>query len=324
MGFVLQVKNLSIDIAADKNYTAVDNINFDIKEGEIIGIVGESGCGKSLTALSIMGLLSRNVNISAGNIIFNGKDLLSLQKKERQSIFGKEISMIFQEPMTSLNPLMKIGKQVEESLSLHTNLDKNEKKEYVKNSLLKVGLSEAEKIIKKYPFELSGGMQQRVMIAMATICNPKLLIADEPTTALDVTTQTQVLQLLKKINTEYHTSILFISHDVGVIKQICDRIIVMYSGQIVEIGKTKDILENPLHEYTKGLLNSIPLRKRKGRPLECISGRVPAITEKRLACQFAPRCKKASVLCFAQVPERIETTAGHYVKCHEAQKEIMQ
>ena len=319
---LLEIKDLSISVRLGKSeYIAVDNANFSVNAGEIVGIVGESGCGKSLTALSIMNLLNENVRVSSGEIIFEDKDLLKLSKKERRNIYGNEISMIFQEPMTSLNPLLKIGVQMEEPLKIHKKfLDKS--REIIAEALSRVGLTETKRVLNAYPFEMSGGMQQRAMIAMSSVCGARLLIADEPTTALDVTTQAQVLELLKKLNREKGTSILFISHDIGVIRQLCDRVIVMYSGQIVESGRTQDILKNPLHCYTKALLASIPMRKKKGSLLECIDGKVPSITETRLPCQFAPRCKFSRQECFSKNPKAVFANETHKVNCFAAENEL--
>lgn len=315
---VLKVENLSIGIHKDRQiFKAVDNISFEIRRGEILGIVGESGCGKSVTALSIQDLLADGVSVTDGKLLFHGKDLLSMSAEEKRNIYGKDISMIYQEPMTSLNPLIKIGKQVGEVLRLHSKKNPKEIQEEVLRVLTEVGLPDPVKSMNSYPHQLSGGMRQRVMIAMAIICNPQLLIADEPTTALDVTTQAQVLNLIKRINKESNTSILFISHDLGVINRLCDRVIVMYAGKIVEMGATSDILSDPIHEYTKGLIHSIPTRKQKGTDLKCIKGKVPSVTEEKPACPFAARCEKAIDLCYAKAPSELQWSDGHVVWCHK-------
>jgi ABC-type dipeptide/oligopeptide/nickel transport system ATPase component len=254
---LLEIKNLEINF---KDKQAVKGINLDINKGEIVGLVGESGCGKSVTSMSIMGLLNGN-NIS-GEIVFDGKDILSLKGKELRTIRGNDISMIFQNTMSSLNPTMKIGKQISEVLKIHSNKSKKEIKEEVLRTLEKVELKNVEEIYNSYPHQLSGGMRQRVMIAMAIINKPKLIIADEPTTALDVIIQKQILDLLKSISQEYNTSILFISHDLSVVSNICDRINVMYDGEIVETGTTEDIFYNTKHDYTKQLINAIPQIKK--------------------------------------------------------------
>ncbi len=323
---LLCVQNLSIGIKKHNRYLkAVDDISFDIKRGEILGIVGESGCGKSLTALSILGLLSEGISVIGGSILFEERDLVSIRKEEFRRIQGKDISIVFQEPMTSLNPLMKIGKQIEEVVLLHKKTTRQEVKNEVLSILKKVGIREPERCTASYPHQLSGGMRQRVMIAMAVICNPKLLIADEPTTALDVITQAQILALLLEIHKEYNTSILFISHDLGVIKNFCDRALVMYAGKFVEYGTIKNIFLNPLHEYTKGLINSIPTRDCKGKRLSCIKGRVPNLEEHKSGCPFVLRCERSADVCFKENPPTIVLGKNHSVSCHltatESEKE---
>lgn len=264
MDKLLEVKNLSLSFFENGTRQEVlKNISFEIGKKEIVGIVGESGSGKSMTALSVMRLLAENAAVTGGEILFEGKNLLALSESDMQSVRGDEISMVFQEPMTSLNPVMKIGVQVAESLKLHTDMKKDEIYERVIGALKSVGLPEPEKLYHRYPYELSGGMRQRVMIAMATVCSPKLLIADEATTALDVTVQKQILKLIKKFHQETKTSVLLISHDLNVIKSICDRVIVMYRGDIVETGEAKEVLARPKHEYTKTLVASIPDNEQK-------------------------------------------------------------
>lgn len=256
---MLKVENLSIHFEdQEANQNVVKGISFSIEDGEILGIVGESGSGKTMTALTIIGLLKKHAFLDSGNIWLDDVDLLKLDAKQMREIQGNDISMIFQEPMTSLNPTMKIGRQVEEALRLHTKLSKQERREKVLKALKDVELDHPEKLIKKYPHELSGGMRQRVMIAAAIICRPKLLIADEPTTALDVNTQESILQLMKKLNQKYGMSILFISHNLRVVNEICFHVIVMKNGTIVEEGKTAQIFKNPQHAYTKQLIEALP------------------------------------------------------------------
>ena len=256
---LLEIKNLSLSFYENgAEQKVLKNMSLDIGRQEIVGIVGEAGSGKSMTALSMMRLLSPAAVITGGEILFEGRDLLKLSEKEMESVRGDDISMIFQEPMTSLNPVMKIGKQVEESLILHTHMKKDEIRRQVIEALTSVGLPEPEKLYGKYPYQLSGGMRQRVMIAMATICRPKLLIADEATTALDVTVQKQILRLIQKFHEETGTSVLMISHDLNVIKSVCSRVIVMYNGDIVEMGNTQEVLRHPKHDYTKTLVAAIP------------------------------------------------------------------
>lgn len=262
MSSLVEIKDLTISFPeGDSNFEAVRNISFQIQDGEIVGVVGESGSGKSMSALALMGLLKKNAQISSGEILFRGQNLLEMSQEQRRKLQGSEMAMVFQEPMTSLNPVMKIGKQVGESLHLHTNLAKEEINKKVIQALKEVGLSDAESICQKYPHELSGGMRQRVMLAQAIVCSPSLIIADEPTTALDVIVQAQILRLLKKFNEEKNTSVLFISHDLNVIKEICSRVVVMYKGEIVETGDTKEVLTNPKHEYTRHLVASFPQQK---------------------------------------------------------------
>lgn len=256
---LVEIKNLTIGFPEGKTMSqAVKGVSFEIRKGEILGVVGESGSGKSMSALALMGLLPKDAVVSDGQILFMGKDLLTMKDEEKRKLQGSRMAMVFQEPMTSLNPVLKIGKQVGESLRLHTTLSDKEISERVVQALEDVGLTEAANLCNKYPHELSGGMRQRVMLAQATVCSPALIIADEPTTALDVIVQAQILRLLKKIHTEKDTSILFISHDLNVVKEICDRVIVIYKGKIVEEGGTREVLLNPKHEYTKRLVSSIP------------------------------------------------------------------
>lgn len=258
---MLKVENLSIRFEdREANQNVVKGISFSIKDGEILGIVGESGSGKTMTALTVIGLLKKHAFLDSGNIWLDDVDLLKLDAKQMRAIQGNDISMIFQEPMTSLNPTMKIGRQVEEALRLHTKLSKQERRKKVLKALEDVELDHPEELIKKYPHELSGGMRQRVMIAAAIVCRPKLLIADEPTTALDVNTQESILQLMKKLNQKYGMSILFISHNLRVVNEICSHVIVMKNGTIVEEGNTAQIFKNPQHAYTKQLIEAIPTR----------------------------------------------------------------
>ena len=315
---LLSVTDLQICIhgPAGRLYPAVDGVSFDMLEGEILALVGESGCGKSLTALAIDGLLDDDTVQSGGSISFCGKELSRLTEREKNTIYGKDIGMVFQEPMTSLDPLMRIGKQVGESLQLHRKINRKERDKLVEETLASVKLENTKELMQKYPHELSGGMRQRVMIASASILRPRLLIADEPTTALDLLTQEEVVKLLKAINADSGTAILFISHDLKLVSQISDRTAVMYAGKIVEIGHTDTIIRNPAHPYTRALLDSVPSRKMKGRPLGCISGRVPTVTEPKPPCPFAPRCPLAKAECFDRAPQVMERGEGHRVCCN--------
>ena len=330
-GTLLSVKNLSIGIhhelsGGNKILSSVEDISFDVFPGEILGIAGESGSGKSLTALSIAGLLGGNKEVTNGSIMFhdadNSRDILSLPEKELEAIRGKDISFVFQEPFSSLNPLMKIGAQVAETLELHAFRElsnenkKNLHKKRVMELLERLKLPEPEKLCESYPHRLSGGMCQRVMLAMAIICRPRLLIADEPTTALDQATQNQIIALLKEINRDLGTSILFISHDLELIKNFCNRVLVMYSGRILEEGDTDEVFYHPAHEYTRGLLGCIPGRARKGEPLAVIPGKVPSLEEGRPGgCPFHPRCGKAIPACKGDFPPAREISAGHRTHC---------
>ena len=268
---LLEIKNLTIEFPeAEGMHTVVDNVSFSVGRGEIVGIVGESGSGKTITVQTIMGLKKPDAQISSGEINFNGTDLLKLSDEELSKIQGNDMSMVFQEPMTSLNPVKKIGWQVAESLRIHTSLSDEDIQRRVVEILANVGLPKPEELCNKYPHQLSGGMRQRVMIAMAMICWPKLLVCDEPTTALDVTVQAQILQLLRKIHAEANTSILFISHDLNVVKEVCQRVIVMYKGKIVEEGFTEDVLYHPKHDYTKHLIAAIPTNREDTREEEMV------------------------------------------------------
>ncbi|RLF99896.1 ABC transporter ATP-binding protein, partial [Thermococci archaeon] len=270
---------------------ALEGINLDIYKGESLGLVGETGCGKSVTALSIMRLIQWPPGkIIDGEIILDGKDLLKIPEEEMRKIRGSDISMIFQEPMSSLNPVFTIGSQISEAITLHQEVDKKEAEKRSLDMLDLVGMPDAEKVMKQYPHELSGGMQQRAMIAMALSCKPKLLIADEPTTALDVTVQAQILDLIQKVNKEIDSSMLLITHDLGVVAQVCSRVAVMYAGYIVEIGTAKQIFKNPYHPYTKGLMHAIPKIHVETKRLEVIRGVVPNLITPPSGCRFHPRC----------------------------------
>ncbi|MEH7096108.1 ABC transporter ATP-binding protein [Neobacillus vireti] len=318
MSHILQIKDLKVSFQSGKQLLpAVDGISFDLKDGEILGIVGESGSGKSVTSLAAMGLIpSPPGKMENGQIIFEGKDLRQNTEKEWRKVRGNQISMIFQEPMTSLNPLFTIGNQVIEAIRLHTNFSKREALVRGIELLRLVGIPRAEGILKEYPHQLSGGMRQRIMIAMAMACNPKVLIADEPTTALDVTIQAQILALMKDLNKKTNTSIILITHDLGVVAEICERVIVMYSGQIVEQGDVRTILKNPRHPYTKGLLKSVPEIRGKKERLYSIPGTVPLPGSIQHGCRFAPRCSEAFGRCQEEKPNlRKLENDEHEVRC---------
>lgn len=315
---LLDVKDLETTFFTDDGAVpAVDHISFSIKEGEILGIVGESGCGKSVTSLSIMGLVpSPPGKITNGEIILNGKNIVNFNEKQMRSVRGKDIAMIFQEPMTSLNPLFTIGNQLIEAIKIHNrSWSKKQAEERAIEIMKLVGLPRAEQLLRDYPHQLSGGMRQRVMIAMALVCDPKVLIADEPTTALDVTIQAQILKLMKDLNNRLNTSILLITHDLGVVAETCERVIVMYAGQVVEEAPVKEIFRNPQHPYTQGLIKSVPDMRFKKDSLYSIPGSVPKPGSIKQGCRFAPRCEFATDACTKTVPELYETSKYHKVRC---------
>jgi peptide/nickel transport system ATP-binding protein len=315
---VLEVKGLKTSFFTDDGeIPAVDDIDFYINEGEILGVVGESGCGKSVTSLSIMGLLPKGIGkVVGGEILFKGENLVRATEKRMKEIRGNEIAMIFQEPMTSLNPLFTIGNQLIEAIRIHTDMNKKEARLRAIEMLKLVGLPRAEEIIDEYPHQLSGGMRQRVMIAMAMVCRPAVLIADEPTTALDVTIQAQILKLMKELNQNFRTAIMMITHDLGVVAEVCQRVVVMYSGKIVEEGDVHTIFKNPKHPYTIGLIQSVPDIREKKERLYSIPGNVPKPGSIKQGCRFAARCKHAFERCFQENPQLYETDEkGHRVRC---------
>ena len=312
---VLEIKDLEVELYSEKGpLPVIDKVNLSIKEGEIVGVVGESGCGKSMLASAIMNLLNSPAQIAAGTIFYEGQDMTTLSTKEFQKIRGNEISMIFQEPMTSLNPLMKVGKQIEEAIKAHEKVTTAELKERAIAAIRDVGIPQPEKVYHDIPSRLSGGMRQRIMIAMALVCHPKLLICDEPTTALDVTIQAQILRLIKKLRDETNTAVIFISHDMGVIYQMVDRVVVMYAGQFVESAPCKKLFEKPLHPYTIGLQNAIPRINKLQSSLQDIPGSVPMLDNLPEGCLFAPRCPFAKAECFTKkVP--LKHYGDHDVRC---------
>ncbi|GGI97522.1 ABC transporter ATP-binding protein [Alicyclobacillus cellulosilyticus] len=315
MAKVLDVRGLRVDFRIDERYyPAVHDIHFHIDEGETLGLVGESGCGKSVTSLAIMRLLGPGTKVS-GEVRYGGKNLLAIPDAEMRRIRGNDISMIFQEPMTSLNPVQRIGTQIGESLFLHRGLTGRAAREQAIQLLQEVGIPRAEEVVDDYPHQLSGGMRQRVMIAIAMACNPKLLIADEPTTALDVTIQAQILDLMRRLSRDHGTSILLITHDLGVVAEMCQRVAVMYAGQIVEQGPVREIFKHPQHPYTIGLLNSIPRMDGPRTRLTPIEGNVPSLRNMPRGCRFAPRCPHAMDVCRAQDPEPVMVEPGHDVRC---------
>lgn len=294
---------------------SVDGVSFALKRGEVVGIVGESGSGKSVTAYSIAGLIDSSGRIEAGEIVYNGQDLTRLTKKELRKLQGSEISMVFQEPYTSLNPLLTSGYQIAESIREHQRVGKKEARRRSVTMLKKVGIPHPETVYDAYPHELSGGMRQRVMIALALACGPKLLIADEPTTALDVTIQAQILRLMRDLQDELSTAIILITHDVGVVAEMADKVIVMYAGQVVEEGDVFELFRSPKHPYTKGLLHSTPKIHSDKEQLEPIPGTVPSPSHMPSGCRFHPRCPYATYKCTTRSPELQEVKSAYGVRC---------
>ncbi|MFC4777379.1 ABC transporter ATP-binding protein [Paenibacillus sp. GCM10023252] len=314
---VLEVEELVVTMSnGGRDLAVVNGISFNIRAGETLGVVGESGCGKSVTSLSIMRLIpSPPGKIKSGKIRYNGQNLLELRESEMRKVRGNEISMIFQEPMTSLNPVLKIGKQLDEAILLHNEVSDKEAKLRSIEMLKTVGIARAEQVYASFPFQLSGGMRQRVMIAMGLACKPKLLIADEPTTALDVTIQAQILDLMKDLKEKTGTAILFITHDLGVVAEMCDRVMVMYAGEIVEESDVDTLFNDPKHPYTRGLLASIPSVEHKRDRLFSIPGQVPPAGSIVQGCRFADRCSEVMDICRQQDPALIVTEADHRVRC---------
>lgn len=301
---------------------ALNGVSFSMNEGEVLGIVGESGSGKSVTAYSIMGLTAYPGKLIGGTIYFNGHQIEKMSEKEMRKIRGNEVSIIFQDPMTSLNPVYTIGNQITEVIRLHTGKGKKEAYDRAKELLELVGINEPTKRLKQYPHELSGGMRQRVMIAIALACEPKLLIADEPTTALDVTIQAQILELMQELRQKLGMSIIMITHDLGVVASMCERIAVMYAGHIVEYGTADEIFYEPKHEYTKGLINSIPkLSAQEIERLVPIEGQPVDLLNPPAGCPFAPRCANCMKICLREMPPKTELSNTHYSHCWLLQKE---
>ncbi len=317
MSDILSIRNLRTYFHTDDGVAkAVDGVSFDLKEGETLGIVGESGCGKSVTALSILKLLPEGVGvIEGGEIIFEGRDIVKASDKEIRSIRGNKISMIFQEPMTSLNPAYSCGNQIVEVLKTHRDISNADAKTKAIEILKSVGIPSPEQRFKEYPHQLSGGLRQRVMIAIALACEPKILIADEPTTALDVTVQAQILELIKTLQTKLKMSVVLITHDLGVVAETCDRVIVMYASKIVEEGLAAEVFNEPKHPYTLALMESIPKINEKRERLATIEGSVPSPLEYNAGCHFANRCRFADEKCFSEEPVPVKLSETHTASC---------
>ncbi len=310
----IEIKNLEIKFNLDnKEYSVIDDISFDVNKSEIVGIVGESGSGKSICVKSILNILPSNANVTNGEILFKNKDLLKLNKQELRNIQGNEISMIFQDSLSALNPLKTIGSHIEEVLIRHKKISKKEAQQITYQLLDSVGIANSKSSAKLYPHQFSGGMRQRVIIALAIACNPKLLIADEPTTALDVTTQLQILKLIKTLQTNSDMSVLLITHDLAVVYSMCERVIIMYAGKVMEAGTREEIFNSPKHPYTKALLRSIPSGNEE--KLYAMPGAILGIKTLRSGCVFAPRCSKARERCFKEEPNRHTLSNDHYAYC---------
>ena len=322
MAKLLEVNNLRTYFYTDAGTArSVDGVSFSVDRGETLGIVGESGCGKSVTALSVMGLIPKPPGkIEGGEIFFDGENLLEYNEQQMRDVRGNDISMIFQEPMTSLNPVFTVGYQIDEAVILHQNVDKNEAKKRSIEMLQLVGIPAPEQRYGEYPHQLSGGMRQRVMIAMALSCNPKLLIADEPTTALDVTVQAQILELMKHLQENIGMGLIMITHDLGVIAEVCNRVAVMYAGKVVEYADVDAIFYQPRHPYTIGLLKSIPRLGEAVDKLVTIEGTVPPPTDWPKGCHFCTRCEWADDLCWNDEPQLVEIDTGHQVACWHMDK----
>lgn len=317
MSDLLEVNNLKVGFTSDNHTTQViRGVSFEVNKGEIVGIVGESGCGKSVTSLSTMRLLKgTSGKVQEGEVWFHDQNLLHLTEKEMCRIRGNKMAMIFQDPMTSLNPVLKIGKQLTQGIRLHLNYSKSRAKEYAIEMLKSVGIPRAESIMNEYPHQLSGGMCQRVMIAMAMSCDPELLIADEPTTALDVTIQEQILNLMKQLRDKNDTTILMITHDLGVVSKMCDRVIVMYAGTVIEEGETKKVFNNPKHPYTEGLIQSMPKIGEGQSRLNAIPGQVPDPAHMPNGCKFAPRCPYVMDVCKENEPSLVTEIDSRKHRC---------
>ena len=318
---VLSVRNLTTSFRTDMGIvTAIDGVSFDLAAGETLGIVGESGCGKTVTSKSIMRLLPEHLTIYGpdSEVLFEGSDLMKANERTMRRVRGDKIAMIFQEPMTSLNPVFRIGWQLEEALKYHTDLNRSERRERAIEMLRLVEIPNPEHRVREYPHQLSGGMRQRVMIAIALCCEPSILIADEPTTALDVTIQAQILDLMASLKKKLNTAIMLITHDLGVIAQVCDRVLVMYAGRVIEDASVHDIFYRPQHPYTQALLESIPRSggKERGKRLPTIEGMVPSLHELPSGCRFSERCRYCEDRCVQEEPDLLRAEDGRRVRCH--------
>ena len=318
MDNILEIEGLKVSFASDgrkDRAAALNGVSIAVPKGAAVGLVGESGCGKSVTALSAMGLLAENGRVDSGSIRFGGQDLLKLSDRELRRMRGNRISMIFQEPMTSLNPVMTAGRQIAEAIELHEGLSREDSKRRAIELMARVDIPEPERRFGSYPHQLSGGLRQRVMIAMAMAMKPDLLIADEPTTALDVSVEAQILRLMRQLQRQEGASILMITHNLGVVAEICDRVYVMYAGEVVEAADVFSLFRQPLHPYTRGLMAALPQMVPKGRRLHNIPGTVPVLWDMPAGCRFAPRCERAGARCHHEKPPLRDAGGGHLCRC---------
>ena len=321
MTALLEVRDLYLEFKTSRGVLkALNGITFDVQPGEVFGLVGETGCGKTVTGLSILQLLPRSANITGGQVLFEGSDLRSLSRSEIEAVRGNKIAMIFQDPSTSLNPVFTIGSQIQRVIRQHMHMTRQQAAAKAGDTLAAVGLPDVERILGSYPHQLSGGMQQRVMIAMALSCNPRLLIADEPTTALDVTIQAQILKLLADLQKKFNVSMILITHNLGIIAQTCNRLAVLYGGRVAECGSALDIFNHPQHPYTNGLMNAIPLLGGRGKKMATIPGTVPTNPGAMPGCTFAPRCDFVMPRCTLEIPPLYQLGENHASACFLAER----
>jgi len=316
MSTLLEIRDLYLEFKTSRgNLKALNGISFDVQKGEVLGLVGETGCGKTVTGLTILRLLSRSARVTRGEIVLEGMNLLKLSKDEIEKVRGSQIAMIFQDPSSSLNPVFTIGDQMRRVIRRHTELSKSAASKHAGEMLSAVGLPDVQRILNSYPHQLSGGQQQRVMIAMALSCHPRLLIADEPTTALDVTIQAQILKLIRQLQKEFDISAILITHNLGVVAQTCDRLVILYAGRVAEIGTTYQVFKSPKHPYSQGLLNAVPRPGNRGQKMAVIPGIVPPNPGALVGCPFSPRCPYVFERCGNEIPSLYRVSEGHLSAC---------